>query len=148
MAAPKREWGSLKWTLNLELLNSHFKRAINRLAKNPTGRLAKSLRLKNYRGSMETRLIITMGALPYARIQDIGGTWPPGGAYRTVGRPSFTKPSQLGRFKFRGQDGKILYRRLLKPYTIKGFHWVAEGFNRFWDEGSYGANKPVSVGWE
>lgn len=137
MAAPKAKWGKLNWLLNLELLNSSFKTAINRLAKRPSGDLSRSLRLKNYRGSITTKLVITLVVKAYARIFDMGGPIP-------------ARQARKGKvMRFRGsRDGKLLYRRKVKGFQYKGVGWVAKGFDDFWSKGQYRGQKPVVVGWE
>lgn len=137
MAAPKAKWGKLNWLLNLNLLNSSFKTAINRLAKHSSGDLARSLRLKNYRGSLTTKLVITLITRAHARIFDMGGPIPDRQAHK----------GKVMHF-IGSRDGKVIFRRKVKSFMYKGVHWVQHGFDDFWNKGKYRGDKPCIVGWE
>lgn|GEM_PF-2295919 len=134
MAAPKHQWGKLNWALNLEKLVSAWKREL--AGSSRSHRLQRVLKLKSVRGTVKDRLVLTVRAVPYARIQDQGGRVP---------ARSAKPPRRVMRFKAR--DGRILYRRRVKGFTMKPKHWVRKGFDRFWKAGSYRGARPLAVGW-
>lgn len=133
MAAAKAKWGNLNWTLNLESLISAIKDSV------PVrqGTLRQSLRLVNVRGTIKTELRITVSAVPYARISDLGGQIPEREARRAKA------------MRFIGaRDGAVLFARKVAGFNYPASHYLARAFELFWSRFSFSGAKPVSVGWE
>ncbi|HUW35312.1 MAG TPA: hypothetical protein VM223_27185 [Planctomycetota bacterium] len=131
MAAPRKAWGALNWPLNLNNLVSHWKRAIP----HRSGRAAKSLSLRNTRGSMKTQLVVTLAGPAYLRILDEGG-WVPARRARNAKV-----------MKFMGRDGAVHYRRRVRGFRYPARNWVRKGFRAFWAAGKFAGKMPVDVGW-
>lgn len=137
MAAPKAQWGALNWTLNLEKLVSAWKHVINEHRR--TGRLHDALKLISVKGTAKERLELTVRAVPYARILDLGGTIP--------ARP--TAANMRGQtMKFVGsRDGATVYAKRVAGFEYPARHWVERGFDQFWRAGTYRGERPLAVGW-
>jgi hypothetical protein len=103
----------IRWQFHLPELVSAIKQQISMLFKNPSGALRQSFSLGNFRvreGAGESAININ-NDLPYAAIQNYGGTIP-------------ERTAKSGFMHWTGSDGEDVYAKRARGFTISGKQYL------------------------